>query len=148
MKTCTKCGETKPENEFYFNKKGNYYGECKKCYIKKTKKYHLKNPQKRWASGTLGKHKKRGFRIQITIEELVSLFEQTTHCIYCDQKMERNKEILSSSSPTLDILDPKNKVVDINNIQIICHSCNSSKRNRTHQELVDWCKIVVQKFDT
>ena len=37
MKTCTKCGETKPETDYYVIKKsGNPHGSCKECFRKKT----------------------------------------------------------------------------------------------------------------
>lgn len=36
MKTCSKCGETKEEKEFY-----NNFSYCIKCYRKQKKEYHL-----------------------------------------------------------------------------------------------------------
>lgn len=46
MKTCTKCGECKPEDDFYFKSKvlGDRYANCKKCHwIYYQKKQYMKN---------------------------------------------------------------------------------------------------------
>lgn len=44
MKQCKNCGDDKELNDFYYNKKGNYYdGKCKICRNKHNKKRRLNN---------------------------------------------------------------------------------------------------------
>jgi hypothetical protein len=51
MKKCTKCGEEKELEDFYYNKQRNYYkNPCKKCFIKlqkisNSKKINNKSPK-------------------------------------------------------------------------------------------------------
>ena len=45
MKTCTKCGVSKPLDEYYTIKKyGHKHGSCKECFKKKSKKQ--RNPER------------------------------------------------------------------------------------------------------
>lgn len=59
MKTCTKCGSTKPDTDFYtYGKKGKRHGSCKTCYKKRSKedkvkqgRRHRKSVELRWQYG-------------------------------------------------------------------------------------------------
>lgn len=69
MKTCTRCGQEKPSEEFYQQKRytkerESYYrvkGECKTCSIELSSAWQLRNPesrakiQRRYASTSHGK---------------------------------------------------------------------------------------------
>ena len=47
-KTCTKCGETKPESEYYKTGKGDKrHGSCKTCFKARVAK--TADPEKKWA---------------------------------------------------------------------------------------------------
>jgi len=47
MKVCRKCNIEKPLDEFYFRpSRNNYAPYCKPCWLKDTKKYRNKNPEK------------------------------------------------------------------------------------------------------
>lgn len=46
MKTCSKCGETKPLTEFY-KEKLRIRADCKKCTNAKCRKYHTDNRERR-----------------------------------------------------------------------------------------------------
>jgi hypothetical protein len=48
MKRCTKCGELKPESEFYAAKgtKDGLRGDCKACHIARGKAWYAKNREK------------------------------------------------------------------------------------------------------
>ena len=52
---------------------------------------------------------------------------------------------LQSNSPTLDRIE-NGKLINKNNIMIVCHTCNATKRNRTMVEFVEYCENVVKKF--
>lgn len=45
MKSCTACGVTKEEWEFYVHTNGCLYSECKKCHVVRTNKLHRRNPE-------------------------------------------------------------------------------------------------------
>lgn len=47
-KKCTKCGQVKPIEEFYYRKKENrYYSICKECERKRLKEYSIKSKKER-----------------------------------------------------------------------------------------------------
>jgi NAD-dependent SIR2 family protein deacetylase len=48
MKQCSKCGENKPETEFYNHKqkKDGLYSHCKECHKSKAKEWRQANPDK------------------------------------------------------------------------------------------------------
>ena len=52
MKRCTKCGELKPESEFYAAKgcKGGLRGDCKTCHARRAKEWYAKNRERSIAS--------------------------------------------------------------------------------------------------
>lgn len=48
MKTCTKCGESKPSEYFYFHKKRSaYYAHCKSCHRQLTERWASANKEKK-----------------------------------------------------------------------------------------------------
>lgn len=49
VKTCTKCGKTKPIEEFYKSPTGKYgvYSVCKECQRKEHKKYYIADLERR-----------------------------------------------------------------------------------------------------
>jgi len=50
-KACTKCGETKPIADFYYNKNASCsYSRCKRCHNAHVSAYDRANPEKRQAS--------------------------------------------------------------------------------------------------
>ena len=79
MKTCTKCGETKPEKEGFYKTKYGYHGSCKECFKKKADesrkrlgKDHILNRDLVWRYG-------------ITLEEYKSYPQE---CNICGSKEE------------------------------------------------------------
>jgi 5-methylcytosine-specific restriction endonuclease McrA len=49
------------------------------------------------------------------------------------------------NGPSMDITGA-DKNMSSNNIQILCHSCNATKWNRTHEEFINYCKMITKKF--
>jgi hypothetical protein len=52
----------------------------------------------------------------------------------------------SWESPSVDRLS-NSDILTVNNIQIICRRCNTTKLDRTMEEFVDYCKMVAKKFN-
>lgn len=100
---------------------------------------------RKWVHNTLKDHRARGYEIVITVDELEFFYQKAmeTHCPYCHTKMRHGEGKSIDQSPTLDVINPHNKVISIFNVQIICHLCNSTKRSRNHKEFVDYCKRIV-----
>lgn len=162
---CSRCRLDKPIEEFRVRKNSNsgYTSACKACLklyernhykkntlIERIRKINNKNiNQKRyWASSSISSHRSRKLKINISINELEQLAIQTTHCYYCGRKLDYSfgkKKNSKSNSPTLDRINGENELT-INNVRIICHSCNSTKRDRTHIQFINYCKMISNKF--
>jgi len=104
-----------------------------------------KNPHLRWAHTSMYSHKRRGFRLLFSYQELKMLAEQTMECGYCGGKLLYNRQTSLMERPTLDRTEG-DIVVRLEDVQIICHRCNVSKSNRTHSEFVHFCKLIAMKF--
>jgi hypothetical protein len=112
-----------------------------------SKKQMAVRPHRVWATQTLSNHRKRGNEIQITPSKLEMLAKQSTHCQFCGCELAwgyGNGYVLNS--PSLDRINNDN-TISVDNVQILCIKCNTSKQDRTMDELVSWCKMVVTKFE-
>ena len=147
------CGETKPLNEFPKRKSGKQgrRTECTGCYAKLAHKRYIEQGRRTWASVTLYKHKLKNHKIFITIDDLYSLAEKTECCKICGLSLDwsvgtkgcgKNK----FNSPSLDRTNNELEIRK-DNISIICKKCNASKQNRTLKEFVEYCKLVVKRFE-
>jgi hypothetical protein len=163
-KCCAACQKTKKGKEaarradikYYKTKKGKeaitkYQNSKKGKEVRRRaeKKYTKNHPYRIWAKNTLNKHRRRGNITNISTNELEELAKQTTHCKICGCKLnwksDNKNGTIQSNSPTLDRIDNKNTITT-NNIQILCYTCNASKRNRTMSEFINYCEMVVKKF--
>jgi len=165
---CTKCKIDKNEDEFYksnknrckecikkINRKSDNKPENKQRKMEYQRKYrsdpnkreklrldqqnyHNKNIHKVWAYATIYSHKKR-YNVYITVDELTNIAKNTTICPICKTKFNwiYGKGCTMSNSPTLDRLNNENDIT-INNIQILCLSCNTTKSHRTVEEMDKW----------
>lgn len=124
-----------------------YYIENSKKYKDRQKKYRKENYIRNWCYQTLNKHKKtRGHEIKITIDELLSVVIKSKKCNYCDCDLKWNIGKYTDNSPTLDRLNNEN-FLSLENIQILCRRCNLSKQDRSHEEFLNFCKRIKNKFD-
>ena len=39
------------------------------------------------------------------------------------------------------------EIIQISNVQILCHQCNMTKANRTEKEFFEYCKKINEKFN-
>ena len=102
-----------------------------------------------WVRSTLSDHRKRGFQIVITNDELYHFYQMAiiNPCPYCGRMMRHGDGSSIDLSPTLDVIDPNRKRISVFDIQIICRQCNVTKSNRTHREFINYCKGVIESHE-
>lgn len=162
LRVCNRCKRELPITDFYAPSSGIRYS-CKRCDIEYArtfrlthpewrrqyeKEYARKNPRRRWAIACLSGHRRRGYAIEMTCKELYALASMTDNCFICQAPLEwqlGNKGHMNNRSPTLDRLDNEN-VIKKENVLILCYQCNATKRDRTLQEFLDYCKGVAIRF--
>ncbi len=126
MKTCKKCGQTKPLEDFYKESrvKDGRQARCKTCHIKATEKYRKENPEiyraaslKHWHSLNEKKKQERWIkRYGITAKEYDKLLKQQNNvCKICKQKC-KTKKFLS-----VDHCHSTGKIRGL-----LCVKCNSA----------------------
>lgn len=163
-KVCYTCKKEKPLDEYKHNKynKDGYSGSCKECLAAYHKTYciehhderkeYLKNytqnnTNKLWYANVVKSHKRDGCEIKFTFDELNSLIQTTTHCKYCESELDytttygNRKTIPKENHPTLDRIGNE-KLMTLDNVEIICWKCNTTKLNRTEKEFYDYCKRI------
>jgi len=158
-KRCSCCNRILPLNNFY-KRKDSKNGrkskciECESTYRKLNKDKlwkseharRLKNPCLTRAKVTLTGHRCSGHIINISIEEVETLFKTTTHCPICGDKLDVTFGNGSTSkSPSLDRINNEQEL-RTDNVWVICNECNTMKRTKTLTEYVNHCKRVVNKF--
>jgi len=57
--------------------------------------------------------------------------------------IQRNQK--NTVSATLDRINNENHM-SIDNVQILCHSCNTAKGTKPMEEYIDHCKFIANKF--
>jgi len=162
---CYICKKTFSIEDFYKNKsrKDGYDFVCKVCKKKQMKEYHSsgkykiaykkwlkKNPHYSWSKATLKSHKKKDYIINIKPKELSEIAKIVKRCQICNCKLQWNQGNsdgkVKYNSPTLDRIN-NHRLIDKKEIQIICHKCNTTKSNRSMNDFVKYCKLIVNKFD-
>ncbi len=166
MKKCSKCKLEKDELEFYkdkTNKDGlrywciecvkesvNAWGKNNKTVWKNTQKiYRESTPKRRWCTYTLYHHKRNGFVVNISHDEMCKIVELINNCNICDCELDwglggHKKGKTLPNSPTLDRVNNE-KIINKNNIMIMCFRCNKTKHDRTIEEFLEYCKMVISK---
>jgi hypothetical protein len=102
---------------------------------------------RRWAKSTLSQHIKRGVNISATILEIFNIYLQTPSCPICGCKLEHGVGKLHSRSPTLDRITNKETDLTIDDLWVICHRCNLSKRQFTLPEWKEYAEKVCKRFN-
>ncbi len=139
--------------------KSGYKKICKQCDAENRKEWYRSHPEvkksyyrnhiyKSWTQATLSRHRIYGCVTLISSQELEVIAKNTNVCYICGIKLnwEQGKNNTTyPDSPTLDRTDNEN-IISIENVRIVCHSCNSTKRNRTFREFVEYCGMVHRRF--
>lgn len=161
LKMCSSCRERNREQlkEFYRkhkerglcrcgNTRSGSYLACDRCMEADILRVN-KNPHRKWASGTLSRHRKSKYVVNITTDELAEIAKNCTCCKYCGTELnwkfgDKNRVVVMNS-PSLDRIDNGNEL-SLENVQIICHKCNSRKYNDTEKEFIAFCNRVSKEF--
>lgn len=159
-RTCSKCGQTKPVEEFSKNKakKSGYNCQCKECYkeyyqrnkrryLDQQKEYYQKNkeaikekerlrsqtPEKKYTSyKASAKH--RGKDFTLTLEEFKAHWQKP--CVYCGIGIE---------TIGLDRVDNE-EGYHASNVVACCSACNVAKAELTQMEFIALCQAVAQRW--
>ena len=162
-KTCTKCKRILSLECFGKDKRlrDGLQTQCKGCtqkrynrwYTKKTSKetkrqWKAKNPYVAWASTTLSAHRIRGCEVLISTSELKAMAEQARYCKICGCELNWivGKGKIMNNSPSLDRTD-NTAVMATGNVQIVCCSCNTTKRDRSMDEFIEYCRLVIRRYN-
>ena len=160
-KRCCRCKTVKSVGEFHGRKSASdgLNNVCADCACEKARDYRVRyatrivdknrikardNPFKTWAQSTLTNHRANGYLINITRDALESLARNASKCKICNQELRwhfdrfTNVAKLTHNSPSLDRLNNEQHISS-NNIQILCHRCNTTKGPRTQQQFIDYC---------
>ena len=108
-------------------------------------KWKQKNPHKVWASSTLSYHRKKGYSIIVTINDLTRKAEKAMYCALCGTKLNwvrGTKRTATSNSPSLDRKNNGNKITS-STILIVCHKCNTMKQDKT---IIEYKQYIEQIY--
>lgn len=106
----------------------------------------------KWAANTRKRHKRKGFEIQISRKEVYDLAINALMdgCRYCGCKLITPRgsggKCHLHCELTLDVVNPKVKVLDKGNCQVICCSCNHGKMRMSEADYVLKCLRVVENM--
>ena len=141
-KICSRCNQKKSFEKFYNNKrsKDGKTAACKEC-IKKSYRNKVKSMteleyKKLWCYQTLKTHDRDGFIIDISIDDLFNIVKNNKVCAICGTSLKWYSNGFNCTiSPTLDRINNE-KIINKNNVQILCMACNSSKGNAVNSKHV------------
>ncbi len=123
---CRMCGEEKHYNMFSSILK-KIYNECKSCIAKKRHAHRVSNYPRHFYMMTMWNHKVKGQPIKLKYEDFLTAFNQTETCPICGKILDKDLTQISAAKIALDRINEK-KPYTKNNLQLICHSCNTKKR--------------------
>jgi len=160
IKRCPRCQQTKSIEEFYKNRsmKDGCQSYCKLCrreyryghpeYQKKYQQSHRKtvviysrrwqknHPYQAWAIMTLCKHRKKGYIVDLTPDQIVALLNKNPTCQICGKILTIHKDKAAHDSPTLDRMNNEQHM-NLTNVLILCQSCNRAKGKKPLQQFLE-----------
>ena len=141
---CARCKEEKLLAEFG-NSNRNCRGVvyyCKPCYSIIREEFKVKNPYRNWAQRTHSSHKRCGYKINCSSEDIEKLASESKNCPFCEKELNWNNNKMSHDSPSLDRLD-NSEELNLSNIMVICQQCNSTKSNRSLDGFLEYCEKII-----
>ena len=135
-------------------KKG-YYAENRSKFIDYGKKYYrrvtIKDSIGHICYNTLYQHKRKGYKVDITIEELINMANAAEYCSLCNEKLDKtlgNKVKCQKNSLSFDCINHEKEFIR-GNIRAICNYCNikgkRTKRKNKNRRSVD---LYFRKINT
>jgi hypothetical protein len=153
--TCTKCGETKEKDQFYYHRQRKYYiPNCKQCAGKeqleyaKTKRTDLNFITMSRAAEIRYRCKKNHHNREVS-SNLKNLLRQQWEiqggfCYYSGLPMVLSNEYHTNPNVmTVDRIDSSKGYVE-GNVVLCCSIINRMKQNLTLQELKELCAKILQ----
>lgn len=148
-KKCSSCEEVLSIDCFAKSSKGTMgkQSQCKKCQLiystERNKRIKNEDIKMYWCKNVLTGH--RDYSINITVLELYDIIKDLENCPICGCKFDWWASKTYSNKPSLDRTN-NDDFIDDTNIQVICHSCNRTKSNRTMKEFIEYCTMVADKY--
>ena len=148
MKTCNKCGETKPLTQFFKEKqnKDSLRNQCKTCRSSYSKKLRDKNNStiEGRALEFLRHAKESSVRrkqvFELEVKDIVSCWHnQLQICAYSGRQM--TLENAKPNTVSIERIDSNIGYTKENTI-LICHAVNRMKSNFELSEFVGFCKDI------
>lgn len=132
------------KNRDRFKKRFKEYNTIHATEIKQQKwNARVSDPQLSWAKKTINTHIRKGHVVVFSVDELVKIVPVC--CSICDRILVWNhKGVPQGTSPSLDRINNE-KILTLQNIQIVCLRCNATKQNRTQSEFEEYCCMVADK---
>jgi hypothetical protein len=147
-KVCTKCMIDKPFGDFPFHKKtyDGFDSWCKEC--RRAYRYESRQSLDSHLRARLNsiRDDRRGIHADLTLEQLVELWnKQEGKCAISGVEMsyQRNKRQHNMNNCSVDRIDSSGDYT-INNSQLVCWIVNRMKGENTTEELIKWCKHIIE----
>lgn len=148
-KICSKCKRSLPISEF---SKDNTTKDLLQSICKECGKTYERNPSyrfRRWALNTIKTHKKY-YKIEFSLEFLIEMAEKTTHCPICGRELNwlrgHKGRRPRFSNPSLDRINNEDVMTE-SNIEIVCHRCNTVKSDGSYEEMINYCKAIIERYN-
>lgn len=110
------------------------------------KEYRKNNPVKHWSYATIKNHRSKGFKILFESKDLILIAKNTKKCPICDCKLDwKYGTGLNDNTPNLDRINNE-KILTLDNTQIICWRCNRAKGQMNMKEFINYCKHIADKY--
>jgi len=124
-----------------------FYNKHRERIKAEKRSWQIANPILNWALSTIASHKKNGCKVEISSKELAAIALNISTCIYCGHILDyrAGKGRSFESSPSLDRRNNE-FIIRPDNLDIICHKCNATKRDRTQQDFLKYCQSVLKRF--
>ena len=161
IKTCNGCGIVLTSKNH-----GTWKCKCKSCvrkyyktyYVTHPEQYHASyirrkdksrslNPYRYWTQHSLANHRKKGFDVQITVDQLEALAKASSNCRICERLFNWSDRTCQGhmNGPSLDRIN-NGQILSLDTTQIICGQCNITKGNMSMHEFVNYCKTIADKW--
>ncbi len=98
-----------------------------------------------WTKRSIRAHIENGYYVDIDLEKLTNIAKDTRYCSMCGKmlKWTYGKGCVHNS-PTVDRIN-NDRGMTMDNIWIICKSCNGFKGKKKMQDIIAYCKTIVEK---
>lgn len=160
FKQCSSCKKLLDNSSFYNDKStpSGLSSACKSCNKNIMKNFRKNNPDiviKRrekykeslgpylyWARSSINHHKRQNSEICFSAEDLAEFSKNKISCPWCKIELSWGSNTLMNSTPSLENLNLK-KVLQLDDIEIVCFKCNTSKSDRTLSDYIEYIEKIL-----